>query len=65
MDGVQLPHGWESHFEEVAYFFQQNFQKFLTLILSTSEKWETESTLEPLSGSVHGTPKLGIKNLNH
>ena len=35
-------------------------QKFLVLILSTSERWKTESTLEPPSGFEHGTPGLGM-----
>ena len=36
MDGVQLPQGY-SHFEEVVYFLPFSSQKFLVLILSTSE----------------------------
>ena len=36
MDGVQLPQGY-SHFEEAVYFFPFSSQKFLVLILSTSE----------------------------
>ena len=35
------------------------------LILSTSEGWKAESTLEPPSGFDHGTPGLGIQRLNH
>ena len=54
MDGVQLPHGQQSHFEEAAYFFPLSFQKFLVLILLTSERGKTESTVEPLSDSVKG-----------
>ena len=35
-DGVQLPQGY-SHFEEAVYFLPFSSQKFLVLILSTSE----------------------------
>ena len=64
MDGVQLPQG-QSHFKEAVYFLPLSFQKFLVLILSTSEGWKTESTLEPPSGFERGTPGLGIQRLNH
>ena len=64
MDGVQLPPGY-SHFEEAVYFAPLSSQKFLVLILSTSEGWKAESTLEPPSGFEHGTPGLGIQRLNH
>ena len=40
-------------------------QIFLVLILPTSEVWKAKSTLEPSSGSEHGTPGLGIQRLNH
>ena len=53
MDGVQLPQGW-SHFEEAVYFLPLSSQKFLVLILSTSEEWKAESTLEPPTGFEHG-----------
>ena len=59
MDGVQLPQDY-SHFEEAVYFLPFSSQKFLVLILSTSEGWKTESTLEPPSSFEHGTPGLGI-----
>ena len=36
MDGVQLPQDY-SHFEEAVYFLPLSSQKFLVLILSTSE----------------------------
>ena len=36
MDGVQLPRGY-SHFEEAVYSLPFSSQKFLVLILSTSE----------------------------
>ena len=36
MDRVQLPQGW-SHFENAVYFLPLSSQKFLVLILSTSE----------------------------
>ena len=48
MDGVQLPQGY-SHFEEAVYSLPLSSQKFLVLILSTSEGWKAESTLEPPS----------------
>ena len=38
MDAVQLPLGQHSHFEGVVYFFQLSLQKFLVLILLTSEE---------------------------
>ena len=40
-------------------------QKFLVLILSTSEGWKAESTLQPPSGFDPGTPGLVIQRLNH
>ena len=64
MDGVQLPQGY-SHLEEAVYFLLFSSQNFLVLILSTSEGWKAESTLEPLSGFEHGTPRLVIQRLNH
>ena len=64
MDRVQLPQAL-SHFEEAVYFLPLSFQKFLVLILPTSEGWKAESTLEPPSGFEHGTPGLGIQRLNH
>ena len=45
MDGVQVPQGY-SHFEEGVYFLPLSSQKFLLLILSTSEGWKAESNLE-------------------
>ena len=60
MDGVQLPQGY-SHFEEAVYFLPLSSQKSLVLILSTSEEWTTEFTLEPPSGFEHGTPGLGVQ----
>ena len=64
MDGVQLPQGL-SHFEEAVYFSPLISQKFLVLILPTSERWKAESTLEPPSGFEHETPGLEIQRLNH
>ena len=64
MDEVQLPQGY-SHFEEAVYFLPLSSQKFPVLILSTWERWKTESTLEPPSGFEHGTPGLGVQRLNH
>ena len=46
------------------FTFHQRSQKFLVLILSTSEGWKTESNLKPPSGFEHGTPGLGIQRLN-
>ena len=63
-DGAQLPQGW-SHFEEAVYFLPLSSQKFLVLILLTSEGWKAESTLEPPSDFEHGTPGLVIQRLNH
>ena len=62
MDGP--PQGY-SHFEEAVYFLPFSSQKFLVLILSTTEGWKAESTLEPPSGFEHGTPGSGIQRLNH
>ena len=64
-DGVQLPQGSKlpPHFEEAVYFLPLSSLKFLVLILSTSERWKAESTLEPPSGFDHGTPGLGIQRL--
>ena len=59
MDGVQLPQGY-SHFEEAVYFLPFISQKFLILILLTSEGWKAELTLEPPSGFEHGTPGMDI-----
>ena len=63
MDGVQLPQGY-SHFEKAVYFLPLSSKKLLVLILSTSEGWKAESTLEPPSGFEHGTTGLGIHPLN-
>ena len=54
-----------SLYEEVVYFLPLSSQKFLVLIWSTLEGWKAESTLEPPSGSQHGTPGLRIKRLKH
>ena len=65
-DGVQLPQGYNSHFFEAAvYFLAFSSRKFLVLILSTSERWKAELTLEPPSGFEHEAPGLGIQHLNH
>ena len=58
MDGVQLPQGC-SHFEEAVYFLPFSSQKFLLLILLTSEEWKAESTLEPYSGFWTWDPWIG------
>ena len=54
MDGVQLlPQGY-SHLEETIYFLPLSSQKFLGLILLTSERWKAESIL----GFEHGMGPL-------
>ena len=45
--------------------FTTSSQKSLVFILSTSEGWTAESTLEPPSGFEHGTAGLEIEHLNH
>ena len=47
--------------QEAVYFLPLSSQKFLVLILSTSEGCKAESTLEPPSSFEHGTPGLGIQ----
>ena len=64
MDGVQLPQGY-SHFEEAIYFLVLNSQIFLVLILSTLERWQTESTSDPPSGFEQWIPGVEIQHLNH
>ena len=59
MDESQLRQGY-SHIEEAIYFLLLSSQKFQVLILSTSEGWKVESTLELPSGFEHGTPVLEI-----
>ena len=54
MDGVQLLQG-NSNFEEALYFLPLSYKKFLVLILSTSERWKAELTLEPPSSFEHET----------
>ena len=49
MDRVQLPQG-QSHFEEAIYFLPVSCQKYLVLILSTSEGCKAELILKPPSG---------------
>ena len=64
MDGVQLPQVY-SYFEEGVYFLPLSSQKFLVLILLTSEGWKAELILEPCSGFEHGTPGFGFQHLDH
>ena len=64
VDGIQLPQGY-SHSEEAVYFLPLSSHKFLFLILSTSEGWKAESTLELSSGFENKTPGFGIQGLNH
>ena len=49
---------------EPVYFFPLSSQKFLVLILSTSEGWKAKSTLEPLSCFEHGAPGVKLKCCN-
>ena len=63
-------YGWDStasrlqsHFREAIYFLPLSSQKFLAVILSTSEGWKAESTLEPTSGFEQEVPGLGIQRL--
>ena len=44
-------------------FLSLSFQKFLVLILWTSEGWKAELTLEPPGGFEHGVPVSGIQRL--
>ena len=64
MDRVQLPQVY-SYFEEGVYFLPLSSQKFLVLILLTSEGWKAELILEPRSGFEHGTPGFGFQHLDH
>ena len=64
MDRVQLLQGY-SHFKEAVYFITLSSQKFLVLILLTSEEWKAESTLDPSNGFEHGAPGLGVQHPNH
>ena len=52
-----------SHFKEAVYFLLLSSQKFLALILSTSERRKAESTLEPSRGFEQETLGLGIQHL--
>ena len=61
MDGIQLPQGY-IHFEEAVYFIPLSSQKILVPIISTSEEWKTESTLELPNGFEQGILGLGIQH---
>ena len=66
MEGAQLPQG-KNHFKEAVYFLPLSSQKFLVVILSTSEGWKAESILEQPSGFEHRIPrncKVQSVNLN-
>ena len=54
--------GLQSHYEESVYFLLLSSQKFLVLILSTLEGWNTKSTLKPSSGFEFGwgPPNLSL-----
>ena len=52
-------------FKEAVYFSPLSSQKFLVLILSALEGGKAVSNLEVHSGFEHGTPGLGIQDLNH
>ena len=45
--------------------FTTKFPEIPGTILSTSEGWTAELTLEPPSGFEPGIPELGINHLNH
>ena len=64
MDGVQLPQAW-SHLEEAVYILPLNSEKFMVLILSTSEWWKSELILEPSSGFEHWNPGFWTQCFNH
>ena len=60
-------YGWRSTASRLeplwrgSFHFINKFPEFLLLILSTSEGWRVESTLEPPSGFEHGGPELKSK----
>ena len=58
-------YGWGSAASRLEPLRGGSSQIFLVLILPTPEVWKAKSTLEPSSGSEHGTPGLGIQRLNH
>ena len=47
------------------FTFNTKFPEFLVLILSTSERWNAESTFEPPICFEHGTPGLESQRLNY
>ena len=53
----------QSHFEGAVYFLPLSSQKFLVLILSTSERWKAGSTLESPSGFEQGASELAIQQI--
>ena len=63
MDEVQLSQGY-NHFKKAVYFLLLSSQKYLELLLSNSEGWKAESTLESPSGFEHKTLELRIQCLN-
>ena len=63
MDWVQLPQVW-SHFKEAVYFLLLTSQKFLVRILSISEGWKAEWTLEQASGFEYGISELRIQRFD-
>ena len=62
-------YGWGSNASRLeplqGGFLPLRSQRFLVLILSTSEGSTAEFTLEPSSGFKPASPGLGIKHLNH
>ena len=50
---------------EVSLLYNTNFPEIPGTILSTSEGWKVESTLELPNSFDHETPGLGIQHLNH
>ena len=56
---------FQSHFAEAVFFLPLSSQKFLVVILLTSEGLKANLTLEPHGDFEHGTPGFGIQCLNH
>ena len=64
MDEFQLLQGY-SYFEKAVHFITLSSQKLMVLILSTSEGWKAESTLDTPNSFEHETPGWEIQHLNH
>ena len=65
--GLFFFYGWGSTASRLeplqggSLLFTTKFPEILVLILSTSEGWKAELTLEPPTGFEHGSPGLGIQ----